>query len=288
MDSKDFRLLVALFSDPRQGYRSLGRGVGLTAPAVRERVHRLETLGVIRGYVATPHPSLFGRENRVALFQGAFTRDQVANVLTLPDVVWVAWKYDGGLSVELWTRSSAGSIAAVSRALHSPVSFETVDTPPDPRPVSTIDWRILAELVDDPRMSLDSLCVRTHLSAKTVRRHLRALVDDHLLTIQPQLGPLSGSGDLVFTVTVLGPVPFSEIRRILGDAALLRRVAEPPAQYVLSRAPSLGDVTSRTATLLGHPEVRTAFVSLNREQLINREWVRKLVREMLGGPRMNH
>jgi DNA-binding Lrp family transcriptional regulator len=281
VDSKDFRLLAALFVDPRQSFRALGRGVGLTAPAVRDRLRRLEALGILRGYSATPDASLFGRENRVVLFHGTFTREQVVGVAALPDVVWVAWKYDGGLSVELWSRAAGESVAAVQRTLGVPPAFETVGAPPEPRSVTTIDWRILAALVEDARIGLGALCRQTHLTAETVRRHLEGLLADHMVVINPQLGPLSGSGDLVFTVTVLGPIPFAEIRRILGDAALLRRVAKPPAQYVLGRAASLGEVTDRTAALLRHPEVRSAFVSLNREHLINREFVRNLVRHQL-------
>ena len=41
MDAKDFRLLVALHEDARASYRSLGRRVSLTAPAVRDRLARL-------------------------------------------------------------------------------------------------------------------------------------------------------------------------------------------------------------------------------------------------------
>lgn len=52
MDDIDRMLLEMLQNDARTSYAELGRQVGLTAPAVAERVRRLETSGVITGYHA--------------------------------------------------------------------------------------------------------------------------------------------------------------------------------------------------------------------------------------------
>lgn len=52
MDAIDRTLLAALQDDARVGYAELGRRVGLTAPAVAERVRRLEASGIISGYHA--------------------------------------------------------------------------------------------------------------------------------------------------------------------------------------------------------------------------------------------
>jgi len=53
MDDIDRELLSALQEDARLSYAELGRRAGLSAPAVAERVRRLETTGVITGYHAT-------------------------------------------------------------------------------------------------------------------------------------------------------------------------------------------------------------------------------------------
>jgi Lrp/AsnC family leucine-responsive transcriptional regulator len=52
LDALDWRLLAELQSDGRQSYKELGRRVNLSAPAVAERVRRLEEAGVITGYHA--------------------------------------------------------------------------------------------------------------------------------------------------------------------------------------------------------------------------------------------
>lgn len=60
LDAKDWQLLEALQQDARLGYAELGRKVQLSAPAVAERVKRLEEAGVITGYRATVNPKRLG------------------------------------------------------------------------------------------------------------------------------------------------------------------------------------------------------------------------------------
>jgi Lrp/AsnC family transcriptional regulator, leucine-responsive regulatory protein len=52
VDDLDLALLRALATDGRQSQRSLAKAVGLSAPAVADRLARLERSGVIRGYRA--------------------------------------------------------------------------------------------------------------------------------------------------------------------------------------------------------------------------------------------
>lgn len=52
MDTIDTLLLRHLQEDARVGFAELGRRVGLSAPAVAERVKRLEADGIISGYHA--------------------------------------------------------------------------------------------------------------------------------------------------------------------------------------------------------------------------------------------
>jgi len=54
------RILRELKQDPRLAMTELGRRVGLSSPAVTERVRRLEEAGVIRGYVLDINPATLG------------------------------------------------------------------------------------------------------------------------------------------------------------------------------------------------------------------------------------
>jgi Lrp/AsnC family leucine-responsive transcriptional regulator len=52
LDDRDWELLGLLQRDARVSFSDLARELGMSAPAVTERVRRLEDAGVIRGYRA--------------------------------------------------------------------------------------------------------------------------------------------------------------------------------------------------------------------------------------------
>jgi Lrp/AsnC family leucine-responsive transcriptional regulator len=60
LDDTDLALLGEVQSDARLSLAELGRRVGLSAPAVAERLQRLERDGVIRGYRAELDPAALG------------------------------------------------------------------------------------------------------------------------------------------------------------------------------------------------------------------------------------
>ena len=57
MDATDGRILRILSVSGRTSFTDLADATGLSVSAVHQRVRRLESRGVIRGYAATPTPS---------------------------------------------------------------------------------------------------------------------------------------------------------------------------------------------------------------------------------------
>jgi Lrp/AsnC family transcriptional regulator, leucine-responsive regulatory protein len=60
LDEVNRSLLAELTASPRMTMSELGRRVGMSAPAVTERVQRLERAGVIRGYRVEVDPAALG------------------------------------------------------------------------------------------------------------------------------------------------------------------------------------------------------------------------------------
>ena len=60
LDAKDLAILEALQADGRVPLSELGRQIGLSQPAMSERVKRLEERGVITGYGARIDPQALG------------------------------------------------------------------------------------------------------------------------------------------------------------------------------------------------------------------------------------
>jgi len=60
IDTVNIRILEELQQDPRVTMSELGRRVGMSSPAVTERVRRMEEAGIITGYHAAVDPSKAG------------------------------------------------------------------------------------------------------------------------------------------------------------------------------------------------------------------------------------
>ena len=67
LDETNLRLLAELQADARLSLAELGRRVGLSSPAVADRLARLEESGVIRGYRADIDPRALGYELGVVI-----------------------------------------------------------------------------------------------------------------------------------------------------------------------------------------------------------------------------
>jgi DNA-binding Lrp family transcriptional regulator len=60
IDAVDQRIIALLVADARASYADIGTRVSLSAPAVKRRVDRLRSAGVIRGFTAVVDPAAVG------------------------------------------------------------------------------------------------------------------------------------------------------------------------------------------------------------------------------------
>lgn len=142
MDHIDHRLLDEVQSDARLSYAELGRRVGLSPPAVAERLHRLEADGVITGYHASVDPARLGRPVQAILHmqvdRARFQRS-VAQIQALDDVL-TCYRTTGSSSlVMLVAVASMGELEAlIDRLLPfgEPVTQMVLSTPIPRRPVT--------------------------------------------------------------------------------------------------------------------------------------------------------
>jgi DNA-binding Lrp family transcriptional regulator len=91
MDSLDYGIIDQLRLNARAGYGDIGDIIGLSASAVKRRVDRLVSDGVIRGFTIQVDPAVDGlsTEAYVELFcRGTVAPDELRRILSgIPDVV---------------------------------------------------------------------------------------------------------------------------------------------------------------------------------------------------------
>lgn len=82
LDKKDWLILQALQEDARQSLAALGKRIGLSQPAMSERVRKLEDAGVIEGYSARVNLKKIG-VGLTAIIRIETTHDGIAPYLLL-------------------------------------------------------------------------------------------------------------------------------------------------------------------------------------------------------------
>jgi Lrp/AsnC family transcriptional regulator, leucine-responsive regulatory protein len=90
VDETDSRILSLLQQNARQTFGEIGRKVGLSAPAVKRRIDRLEGSGVIRGYTALVDHDYLGQSVEAFAelrFAGSTRVDDIEDIaLDVPEV----------------------------------------------------------------------------------------------------------------------------------------------------------------------------------------------------------
>jgi Lrp/AsnC family leucine-responsive transcriptional regulator len=72
MDALNWKILNLLQQNARESFANIGRSIGLTAPAVGERVKKMEDAGILLGYNATVSHSLTGHQLKAIITLRAF------------------------------------------------------------------------------------------------------------------------------------------------------------------------------------------------------------------------
>jgi Lrp/AsnC family transcriptional regulator, leucine-responsive regulatory protein len=90
LDDTGWELLCALQENARSSYAELGKRVGLTAPAVAERIRRMEVAGIITGYHAVVNPARLGLGlTSIMRFQSADRSEErtIALMKSCPEII---------------------------------------------------------------------------------------------------------------------------------------------------------------------------------------------------------
>lgn len=207
LDEVDRALLRALRTDGRMGLSALGREVGLSGDAVRERLRRLTSEGVVQ-VTCSVDPRVLGFRTLALLGVNVTApAERVAEELVaVPEfdlVGCTAGRYD--LFVEAVCRDELHLLRTVDRHLRARPDVSAVtsfnylevlkfqpagallptDVPDEAVPaLAQVDLDVIAVLRADGRASFQDIADRTGLSYQMARRRARALLDAGVVTVE--------------------------------------------------------------------------------------------------------
>jgi Lrp/AsnC family leucine-responsive transcriptional regulator len=130
LSQTDARILGILQVDGRRSYADLGSELGMAGPSAHERVKKLESRGVIRGYRATVDPAVVGLHvlafTWVTQAPGTISQDMTPEFAEIPEIEechYIAGEADYILKIRARDMEHLGEV--VRRVQTAPNVFST-------------------------------------------------------------------------------------------------------------------------------------------------------------------
>jgi DNA-binding Lrp family transcriptional regulator len=207
LDKTDIDILRILFHDCRTSYRSIGLSVGLSTNAVKARIKRLLSTGVIQDFSTVINPAAFGYTKLCHLtIRNSKTLGETLNRLKLLGEPVMKLDCIGGISVIVVaiTEQKDEKIQLLSEAL-KPAIVQNCFVG---RYLSTkqklreTDYKMLKCLISNPRMEISEIARRISVSSKTVSSRLEKMKENKMLHFSVWTGPASMQGYVRFAMFI--------------------------------------------------------------------------------------
>jgi Lrp/AsnC family leucine-responsive transcriptional regulator len=132
LSDTDIRVLAILQQDGRRSYADLGADLGMAGPSAYERVKKLESRGVIRGYSADVNPAAAGFSvlafTWVTQAPGTVSMDLTPDFATIPEIEechYIAGEADYILKIRARDMEHLGAIVRSVQTMQYVFSTET-------------------------------------------------------------------------------------------------------------------------------------------------------------------
>jgi DNA-binding Lrp family transcriptional regulator len=217
VDSIDLHIIRLLARDSRTAYNNVSSAVGITPSAVKKRVNKMVSNGIIHRFVVVVNPAIFGYEKLCFLILSNINKttkeqDLFKRISLLGDIFISVKPLEGAASLFLlFVRSGAEDKLTILADLLKPAQVESFFaryTPGIQNPVTmkirSSDLEIMKCLLPDPRLRVEDIAKKTSLSLRTVARRLEKMKENHLLqfTIFTDSSSTQLTGFIVFVVLI--------------------------------------------------------------------------------------
>jgi Lrp/AsnC family transcriptional regulator for asnA, asnC and gidA len=189
IDKTDLKIINSLSRDSRIPYSDIASIVGISPNAVRTRVNKMLTKGVIQNFVVNVNPVIFGYEKECFLtikhIDKTTKEDDILNGLNLlGDVVVYARQLGRASIFALSLKTGAEDKIGLMVNLLKPAVVESsmfVNYKPISMSINNSDFKIIKCLLSNPRMQVADIAKEASISTKTVKRRLEKMRENHIL-----------------------------------------------------------------------------------------------------------
>jgi DNA-binding Lrp family transcriptional regulator len=229
LDEIDIGILRNLFNDCRISYRSISLSVGLSTNAVKARIKRLLSTGVIRDFSISINPAAFGYSKLCHLIiKHSKTLGETLNCLKQLGEPVMKLDCIGGISIIVVAiknreeEEEEEKIQLLSETLKPAIVQNCIVGryfSPTKQKLRETDYNILKCLISNPRMKISEIARRISLSSKTVSSRLEKMKENKMLHFIVWTDPTRMQGYIRFAMLI-------RIERKEGSQKSIRHIQE--------------------------------------------------------------
>jgi DNA-binding Lrp family transcriptional regulator len=293
LDNTDLQIIRLLARDCRTPYRNISSIVGITTNAVKERIGRMVSNGIIQKFVVLINPVTFGYEKECILIvrhiDKTIKEKDILNRINLLGDVFVYAKHLNGSStfvIELpdGAQEKIGTIADLLKPALENIIF--VSYRPLTMGITSSDLEIMrCLLLSNPRMLVEDIAKEASLSAKTVARRLEKMREHHILefSILTNLSSMQLTGYIEFAVVIDIEISYHQniIERIYHEMQeyllIIPNSYQKEVIFAVFFGANIPTVNLILRTLESYDGVNNVEVFLTTSLVYYQEWLKRAI-----------
>src|ERR687887_92696 len=190
LDKIDLTIINSLSIDCRIPYRNIAFAVGITPNAVKERINKMTSNGIIQNFLVRVNPIIFGYEKECILIvrhsDKTIKEEDIVNRLNLLGDVFVFAKQLGRASIFVLSVKAGAEdkIGLMVNLLKPSVIVEDslfVTYKPISMNIRNSDFKIIKCLLSNARTQVEDIAKESSISTKTVTRRLEKMRESRIL-----------------------------------------------------------------------------------------------------------
>ena len=276
----------------------LARRLNRSVNTIKTRVARMEADGVIAGYQVIPNLRHLGLTGVAYYFTSPIDEKkeeamaaiaQMDGLLEIHDFLGRGFCIDFTHADSAALERSLATLAGITGE-ESPVKFYERDMPQVKRPLTNLDWRILAALRFQAKRSLDEVGAELGVTGRTVRSRYARMAAEGSFFAVPMLDPSRAGGLFLFEILLyiedgqFDAVTAEFHRRLDGAHVYAKAPSSPELGHwdALVFAHNTAEVEQLRASAAAIPGVARADAWLFRGLHDHGEWLDDAMTAMIG------
>ena len=209
LDDIDLKILNSLGRNGRLSYRNIAYAIGLTTKSVKARVDKMISGNVIERFIALVNPSILGYSTvcTFAIRRNKLTNEIIDKIKLVGDIQYQFTVLGGAVGFSIAVREgSEEKIELLLKSLQHAILGVTIQNrsshPEISKSLRVTDYRIIKQLVLNPRMEISDIGRIVSVSPKTIRRRLDRIQKYRVLEFTILPNPYAMKGQIVFFLEV--------------------------------------------------------------------------------------